>query len=660
MIKTIYSLFFLFTLLSNVSSQVACNTWLLTNANGSYASLGDLDVTGNQLTVEALVNRTSDNIANTQGHVISKHSNASNANYNLSIYGAEITTSVTGYVQAFENCQARLNKTYHIAMVYDGASLKFYRDGFLHSSTPCTGNLVNNNLIARIAQIADLGNAIFANTQFMGFVNEVRIWNVARTITEINQYKFSTLPTPNSQIGLLAYYSFDNLLNKQGNSSFNATLFGGATNNSNNSSCTYVSDSCCSKSLYTANSGDFASIGDLDLIGSQLTVEAVARRTEPQINPLSFGHLVSKHTNTTNCNYNLSSYGAEITTSISGYVQAFASCPTEVNKTYHVAMVYDGASLKFYRNGILLANTPCTGTLINNNLNARIAQISDLGTNYPLNTQFIGYIDEVKIWNIARSREEINMFINTVLPNPTSQQGLVAYYNFNDLLNKQGNSTYNLSLVNNATINTINPNCRVANDSCGLLLSFSYNNFSVNPVSSSSYQIGFSTLNENGFAYFNVESSIDGTYFKAVNKVLPNNKEGIKNYASVFLDEKKSKELYFRICFVKNDGKKIYSNVIKVNTDNSKDNFLVNVFPNPTSQSNISFSLKTEKQEKILVELISITGKTLYQNNTVVSKGFNSLKVEPTCKLSEGTYLLSLVIDNKRIVKKIHIRNGIH
>ena len=74
-----------------------------------------------------------------------------------------------------------LNKTYHVAMVYDGSFLKYYRNGYLISQVPATGNLIQNNWITQIGfyQFA------FYNVNFLGFINEVRIWNVARTQGEL-------------------------------------------------------------------------------------------------------------------------------------------------------------------------------------------------------------------------------------------------------------------------------------------------------------------------------------------------------------------------------------------------------------------------------------------------------------------------------------------
>jgi hypothetical protein len=135
-------------------TQTPCNNWLNTPSNPSYATIGDLDVSGNQLTIEATYNRTQPlNGGVFPGHLVSKHTGAADVNYALFPNGCSITTT-TGYKETFENCALDLNKTYHVAMVYDGSFLKFYRNGFLHSQVACTGNMILNNLQATLAQYA--------------------------------------------------------------------------------------------------------------------------------------------------------------------------------------------------------------------------------------------------------------------------------------------------------------------------------------------------------------------------------------------------------------------------------------------------------------------------------------------------------------------------
>ncbi|MBS1511614.1 MAG: gliding motility-associated C-terminal domain-containing protein [Bacteroidetes bacterium] len=220
---------------------MTCGNWLNTPSLNSAVNLGDLDVSGNQLTIEATINRTAPYTGGNlyAGDVVAKHQDPSNVNYLLRPNSAEITTS-NGYFITPSICSIELNKTYHIAMVYDGSVLKFYRNGFLMSQVNATGNLFQNNFNTRIGYY-DLA---LVNTQFIGYINEVRIWNVARTQAQIQAYMNTSLPSPTTQTGLLGYYTFDNLINKQGNAAFNGTLNGSATINATNPVCNFIADSC--------------------------------------------------------------------------------------------------------------------------------------------------------------------------------------------------------------------------------------------------------------------------------------------------------------------------------------------------------------------------------------------------------------------------------
>ena len=224
-------------------SPQSCNNWLRTQTVGESVKVGDLDVSGNKITVEGNFNCTAYPVsgANIFEEIVSKHSTFSDVNYALRMDMAAITTS-NGFFSANASCSnILLNKTYHAAMVYDGATLKFYRDGFLLSEVPATGNLVLNNLLTTIGDYA-YNNPL--GTNFFGYLNEIRIWNVARTQAEIRTYMNSSLPNPTTQTGLLAYYTFDNLLNKQGNATWNGVLTGAATINNTNPNCNFTADSC--------------------------------------------------------------------------------------------------------------------------------------------------------------------------------------------------------------------------------------------------------------------------------------------------------------------------------------------------------------------------------------------------------------------------------
>ena len=221
-----------------------CNTWLNINGIGGGVQIGDLDIQGNQITVEALITRTAlplDTTSHGQGDIVSKQSDPNDANYLLRADRAEITTT-NGYFRTNPVCEFKSEKTYHVAMVYDGAKLKFYRNGFLLSEVACTGNMITNDWITTIGEYA--WQPGYYGTALIGYINEVRIWDIARTQEELRSFLNNPLPAPTSASGLRAYYQFDNLQNKQGNIKWNGMLIGNASINSTNPYCSFVQDSC--------------------------------------------------------------------------------------------------------------------------------------------------------------------------------------------------------------------------------------------------------------------------------------------------------------------------------------------------------------------------------------------------------------------------------
>ena len=123
-------LFSIFTIYSfgrqdvSAENQLYCKNWLSLPSYPSYMTAGDLDVPGNQITVEAVFMRTAPYTGGQiwAGDLVSKHVNPTDVNYLLRPNNAEITTS-NGYFRTPDICEIELNKVYHAAMVYDGVTL---------------------------------------------------------------------------------------------------------------------------------------------------------------------------------------------------------------------------------------------------------------------------------------------------------------------------------------------------------------------------------------------------------------------------------------------------------------------------------------------------------------------------------------------------------
>lgn len=195
---------------------------LFMDAAVEWVNVGDLDVAGDQLTVEALIHYTGVSV-----NIVSKHTDPSNVNYLLRIGSFEITTTA-GFANfggvAAAGVTLSPGTTYHVAATYNGQFLRYYVNGCLTGEMPWTGTMAQNNLATAIGQ-----QSACQCEQFLGYIDEVRIWNVARTQAQIRDNMLD-LPTPTLQPGLLAYYKFDgNSVNLQGNAAFNGTVQGAAT-----------------------------------------------------------------------------------------------------------------------------------------------------------------------------------------------------------------------------------------------------------------------------------------------------------------------------------------------------------------------------------------------------------------------------------------------
>ena len=96
----------------------------------------------------------------------------------------------------------------------------------------------------------------------------------------------------------------------------------------------------------------------------------------------------------------------------------------EFGQWCHVAITYDGESANAYVNGKLTASYPVDGVIDSRESVLRI------GGRTKFQTFFQGQLDEIRIWNVARTPQEIQITMYTTLTG--KEEGLAAYWNFDD------------------------------------------------------------------------------------------------------------------------------------------------------------------------------------------------------------------------------------
>lgn len=125
----------------------------------------------------------------------------------------------------------------------------------------------------------------------------------------------------------------------------------------------------------------------------------------------------------------------------------FSSTVVTDGTWHHVAVSYNAIEAIIYIDGVADNGVFATSNLDNSAFKVGI------GENFQVPGRlFAGNLEEVRIWNVARTAEQISATRNCELLG--SETGLVAYYKFNQGLNAQDNS--GLTTLTDATINANN------------------------------------------------------------------------------------------------------------------------------------------------------------------------------------------------------------
>lgn len=103
------------------------------------------------------------------------------------------------------------------------------------------------------------------------------------------------------------------------------------------------------------------------------------------------------------------------------------SCDIRPDQWYHVAGTYDGQIVTILVNGNVVASQRANGTLRTDTSELAIGRGDPA---YSSGEFFHGFLDEIRVWNVARSAAEIR----AAMTSPLSGQkpGLVAYWTFDD------------------------------------------------------------------------------------------------------------------------------------------------------------------------------------------------------------------------------------
>ncbi|WP_162144178.1 LamG-like jellyroll fold domain-containing protein [Sporocytophaga myxococcoides] len=185
---------------------------------------------------------------------------------------------------------------------------------------------------------------------------------------------------------------------------------------------------------------DCSNGASLQITGS-LTLEAMVKFDQFKPN-IYEGNVINKESSTGNSGYALRIGGSGIVNFLLGngtWIETNTNANTlQLNTWYHIACTWDSVTktASIYVNGVLKkqATIPQLSGIGVSNSNLRLGTYHGSGRNANVT------MDEVRIWNISRSSKEIVNGMSCELKG--NEQGLQAYYKFNQGINTGNNNTY--------------------------------------------------------------------------------------------------------------------------------------------------------------------------------------------------------------------------
>ncbi len=320
---------------------------------------------------------------------------------------------------------------HHIAGTYDGVDIRLYVDGALRNTSPAGSSISyvsNNTLIG-----ADAGSGSTPDGEyFSGKLDEVRIWNVARSVTDIQANMYKELA--GSESGLVAYYKLNETTGDTADNAAGESLDGTLKNMDNSDWVTSGAFAGSRNALDFDGSDDYVNLGNSGDLKptSALTVEVWAYADD--WTPAGTEQFIG--------NQESGGYGIEILSTPTVQFQVYAngdwrtadySTSSLAAGWHHIAGTFDGQYTRLYVDGVLRDTDDAGGSYsITYDIdNSTIIGEEAGGGATPDGDNYSGKLDEVRIWNTARTAAQIrdNMF-RTLDGDETNLQ---AYYRFDQV-----------------------------------------------------------------------------------------------------------------------------------------------------------------------------------------------------------------------------------
>ena len=554
---------------------------------------------------------------------------------------------------------------HHVAATFDGTNLKAYLDGVqIGTNQAKTFNTTGTPFSIGYRGVANSEN-------FQGDIDEVRVWNVARTAAQLG----SNCPLMGNEAGLVAYYRFDQGF-PAGNNTGVTTLVDATTNNNNGTLSGFALTGNTSNWLMTSplvTGPDVASTVNYCLNATSIAL------TAPGTGLLWYTTQFGGAGNST---------APTPATNASGTTSYWVTQPTsgcgESPRTKIDVIVNTNPLTIAAANKTQILSVSGNTVFSNNCLDLIASVVPNGATPVTGSTTAKVWIESTQPAQFVKRHYEITPATNTA----TATAKVTLYFTqpefdaFNavsavDLPTGPADATGKANLL-------IEKRSGVSSDGSGLPSTYTGSIITIDPldadivwnVTASRWEISFDVTGFSGFFVktaasvlplriinftgtkqananalnwltadeintnqFELERSTDGRSYNTI-ALIKANGNGSNNYS--YTDNTATAMCWYRLKIMDTDGRFTYSNIVKLNSLHSNN---INVYPNPVQEL---FTIQgiDRSMLKTTVQLVDATGKLI--KNIVITATVQQVNID---NLNKGIYFLRF--NNGSVIKVI-------
>ena len=166
--------------------------------------------------------------------------------------------------------------------------------------------------------------------------------------------------------------------------------------------------------------------------------------------------------------------------------------------------------------------------------------------------------------------------------------------------------------------------------------------------------INWNTATDNHSKTFEIERSLDGTYYKKVGEVSADgNQNGQYSFIDKMHEAERRNDLFYRLRQTDGSGRVTYSKVLLVRSFGTKSVEAVSVTPDP-SVNDIQVNVQLKEKAFVVMRVTDDNGSELIKQTTMGDNGNNTYNIDGTSQLQPGMYQLEVIINsNERLTMKL-------